>query len=508
MNRTQNSAKNFAVGMASQAITILLRFIAQTVFLKILSAEYLGINGLLSNVLTVLSFAELGIGEAMTYAMYKPAKENDHEMMRRLLAVYKKAYALVAVIVGGVGFFLSFFINFIVSEPPNIPESMQVIFFLYILNNMASYLLVYKKSVLIAYQKNYVISYVTQATSIAQQVFQILLLSLTRQYYVYLIVQIACSIANNVIIAVVVKKQFPWLNGKEKERLPQSVSKEIIKNVKALSLSRVAGVVSNGADNIIISKIVGLASLGVVSNYNLIINSLNGILWGGLSSITSSFGNFNVDSSVERKRSLFDEIFLCSYWLYGFLAVGIITLINSFVELWLGNAYMVPQSIVLVLVLNVYIGGVNFPLYVYQTTLGMYDKMKVPFVLFGILNIILSIVLGVRIGLLGIYLATSISRICTSEVAGAYYVYHDGLKLSPFKYAVKYVGCFALVLINAIITGWIVSKITIGGVLGLAIKIIVCSIICNVIFVLCFCKTASFSRLKRRAINLLLSRGN
>ena len=107
MGRTENSAKNFVVGMISQAFTILLRFVSQTVFIKILSAEYLGINGLLSNVLTVLSFAELGIGEAMTYAMYKPAKEDNREMVRKLLAVYKKAYVIVAVIVGSVGFVLS-----------------------------------------------------------------------------------------------------------------------------------------------------------------------------------------------------------------------------------------------------------------------------------------------------------------------------------------------------------------------------------------------------------------
>ncbi len=505
-NRTQKSVKNMTIGMLSQLFTLLLSFVSRTVFIKFLTAEYLGISGLFSNVLTVLSFAELGIGDAMTYAMYKPVKEDNRKLVNQLMVVYKKAYTGIAVVVGAIGLGLSFFLSFIIAEPPDIPESLQLIFWLYVVNNMASYILTYKKSILIAYQENYIVSEVQQIASLIQQIAQMIVLCFTKQYILYLIIQILCTILNNIIISVVVKKRYPWINEKDGEELPQEVSKEIFKNVKALSISKIAGVVSNGSDNIIISKFVGLSSVGVASNYTMIINSLNGILWNGLSSLTSSFGNFNVDSTIGQRRKLFNELFLCSYWLYGFMTIGIITLANSFVQLWVGSNYLVPQGVVLALVLITYISGVNFPVYTYQSTLGMFDKMKIPYVLFAVFNILLSILLGKNWGLFGVYIATSITRLCTSEVSSGYYVYRYGLKLSPLKYLKKYVIYFLILILNILVTNYAVSLVQIAGIIGFSIKVVTCTVVCNAIYFVCFFRTTEFRNLLIRAKGLLSSR--
>ncbi len=505
-NRTQKSVKNMTIGMLSQLFTLLLSFVSRTVFIKFLTAEYLGISGLFSNVLTVLSFAELGIGDAMTYAMYKPVKEDNRKLVNQLMVVYKKAYTGITVVVGAIGLGLSFFLSFIIAEPPDIPESLQLIFWLYVVNNMASYILTYKKSILIAYQENYIVSEVQQIASLIQQIAQMIVLCFTKQYILYLIIQILCTILNNIIISVVVKKRYPWINEKDGEELPQEVSKEIFKNVKALSISKIAGVVSNGSDNIIISKFVGLSSVGVASNYTMIINSLNGILWNGLSSLTSSFGNFNVDSTIGQRRKLFNELFLCSYWLYGFMTIGIITLANSFVQLWVGSNYLVPQGVVLALVLITYISGVNFPVYTYQSTLGMFDKMKIPYVLFAVFNILLSILLGKNWGLFGVYIATSITRLCTSEVSSGYYVYRYGLKLSPLKYLKKYVIYFLILILNILVTNYAVSLVQIAGIIGFSIKVVTCTVVCNAIYFVCFFRTTEFRNLLIRAKGLLSSR--
>lgn len=505
-NRTQKSVKNMTIGMLSQLFTLWLSFVSRTVFIKFLTAGYLGISGLFSNVLTVLSFAELGIGDAMTYAMYKPVKEDNRKLVNQLMVVYKKAYTGIAVVVGAIGLGLSFFLSFIIAEPPDIPESLQLIFWLYVVNNMASYILTYKKSILIAYQENYIVSEVQQIASLIQQIAQMIVLCFTKQYILYLIIQILCTILNNIIISVVVKKRYPWINEKDGEELPQEVSKEIFKNVKALSISKIAGVVSNGSDNIIISKFVGLSSVGVASNYTMIINSLNGILWNGLSSLTSSFGNFNVDSTIGQRRKLFNELFLCSYWLYGFMTIGIITLANSFVQLWVGSNYLVPQGVVLALVLITYISGVNFPVYTYQSTLGMFDKMKIPYVLFAVFNILLSILLGKNWGLFGVYIATSITRLCTSEVSSGYYVYRYGLKLSPLKYLKKYVIYFLILILNILVTNYAVSLVQIAGIIGFSIKVVTCTVVCNAIYFVCFFRTTEFRNLLIRAKGLLSSR--
>lgn len=487
--------------MISQSMNILLGFVTRSVFIYFLTTEYLGINGLLSNILTLLSFAELGIGEAMTYAMYKPAKENDKNTMRQLMKVYKKAYMVIACVVGIIGIILSFFMDFLVSEPPNIDENMQIIFIFYTINNVLSYFLTYKKSVLIANQDNYIITIVSQCTVILQYVLQILVLMCTKQYYLYLIMQLVCTAANNVVISCIVEKKYPWLRESSQEQLPREMLSSIYANIKALSVSKIAGVISNGADNIIISKLLGLTSVGLVSNYTLITGSLNGIVWNGLSSITSSFGNFNVDSSVQRRRELFDEIYLCSYWLYGFISVGVITLSNSFVEIWLGKDYLVSIGVVLSLVLIIYVSGVNFPVYTFQTTLGMYKEMKLPYLASGLLNIIFSIIFGIKFGLIGIYLSTSCSRLITSELFGGYYVYKKGLELPVVRYFFRYLLSIVFLAINTLITNVLVSNVHMGGILGFIVKMTICVVVCNALFFVAFYRFKAFKHLIARVIN-------
>lgn len=228
-NRTQKSVKNMTIGMLSQLFTLWLSFVSRTVFIKFLTAEYLGISGLFSNVLTVLSFAELGIGDAMTYAMYKPVKEDNRKLVNQLMVVYKKAYTGIAVVVGAIGLGLSFFLSFIIAEPPDIPESLQLIFWLYVVNNMASYILTYKKSILIAYQENYIVSEVQQIASLIQQIAQMIVLCFTKQYILYLIIQILCTILNNIIISVVVKKRYPWINEKMVKNSHKKYQKRFLK---------------------------------------------------------------------------------------------------------------------------------------------------------------------------------------------------------------------------------------------------------------------------------------
>ena len=351
-NRTKSSLLNLSVGVISQAANLVVGFISRTLFIHFLSVEYLGITGLLTNVLTVLSFAELGIGEAMVYAMYKPAKENDLPTMRKLMKLYKKMYTIIGIAVGAIGVFMSFFAEYFVESTPNIPEKLQFIFVFYSVNNMLSYFLTYKKSLLIVYQKNYVVTSITQITTLCQHAVQIAIIAITRQYYLYLMIQMVFTVVNNLIISIVVNRKYPWIKEKEDEKLPVDIKKGITKNIKSLSIAKIAGVVSNGADNIIISKLCGLATVGLASNYTLITSSVNGILWSGLTSITSSFGNFNVDSSILRRRELFDDIYLCSYWLYSFFSICIVTLANSFIELWLGIDFVLSEIIVLALAQN------------------------------------------------------------------------------------------------------------------------------------------------------------
>ena len=254
---TRKSAKNALVSLLAQAFTLLLNFISRSIFIRYLSTEYLGVNGLFSNVLTLLSFAELGIGGALVYAMYRPMKEKNEEKLSQLLSFYRKAYYGIALAVICIGFVLSFFVEYLVAEQPDIQESMQAIFWIFLLNNALSYVLAYKQSLLIVDQKEYVVSIVRQVVSIIQICAQILLLYFTHEYFVYLLCQLAGTMLINVVLLLYVNKHYGWVTKKHlKTSLDKEEKRRIFVDIKALSISKIAGVVSNGTDNIIIARAI------------------------------------------------------------------------------------------------------------------------------------------------------------------------------------------------------------------------------------------------------------
>lgn len=505
-SRTKNSAKNVAAGFACQGAALLLSFVSRSVFVMVLSSEYLGINGLFSNILTVLSFAELGIGEALSYAMYQPAKEGNREKLCQLMRLYKTAYRGIALFVTVVGVVASFFLDYLVAEKPNIPENFQLIFWLFLFNNVCSYLLAYKQSILLVEQKKYIVLYIQQGTKVGQLLLQMAVLFFAHSYYGFLLVQVVCTLLTNVFISLYVKKAYPWLNDRSVQApLSSAEQQKIFKDVKALAISKVAGIVSNGSDNIVIAKILGLTSVGVVSNYTLVINSFSSILWGTLSGVTGSMGNFNVNASVEKRRAIFEELYLIVYWIFCLCCTCLIVLLNPFVEIWVGSSYQTDLPIVVALVLIAYVSGMNFPVYTFRVTCGLFDEMKYPYFWSGVANVALSVVLALKMGLFGVYIATVITRLLISETVEGYIVYHKILEKPFWRYVVRYLLSVLLLGGCALLCGKAVQIVPGTGIVALLGKGVVTFCLCNAILWLLFARTPTFARVCRR-IKTLVSR--
>lgn len=500
-SRTQYSIVNALTGAVSQGSIVLLGFISRTAFIWFLPLEYLGIQGLFTNVLTVLSFAELGIGEAMVYALYKPMKEIKHTKICQLMNFYKKAYRYVTLIIFFMGSVISFFIDFFVDSKPNIPENFQLIFLLFVINSACSYLFSYKRSILLVDQKRYVVTACHQFFITLQTILQIMFLYVTHDYFTFLIIQIMGTIGDNICISRYVDTKYPFLKETIVKRLSHVEEKSIFINVKALALTKISGVISNGCTNIIISKVLGLVTVGIASNYLLIVNAINGVLWTGFTGISSSIGNLNVDATIEKKRQIFDQLFLSSFWIYTCACVCILVLINPFINIWLGNQFLLPESVVFAIVWYIYIGGVNYPAYSFRTTLGYFTQVQYIFLIGSVLNVIISIIGGLKFGLLGIFLGSPIARIMTSEIADGYYVYKWGLNINPWIYFRNYFLYFILYLICYYLSKTGVGLIPLSGVIGILVKMIVVLIITNVTLIVVFCKNKNFHAIIQRLWN-------
>lgn len=501
-SRTQYSILNGLTGAISQASIVFLGFISRTVFIYFLPLEYLGIQGLFTNVLTVLSFAELGIGEVMIYALYRPVKENDYVQVFRLMRFYKKAYRYVAAIVFAFGIIISFFIDVFVDKKPDIPENFQLIFLLFVVNSALSYLFSYKKSILLVDQKRFIVTGIHQIFITLQTVLQIIFLYLTHDYILFLIIQIMGTIGDNICSSYYVDKKYPFFNKQVIGDLSRQEEKTIFSNVKAVAVSKISGVISNGFTNIIISKILGLVTVGITSNYLLIVNAVNGVLWTAFTGISNSIGNLNVDATLEKRRQVFDQLFLVAFWVYTCACVCILVLINPFVQIWLGDQFLLPESVIFVIVWYIYIGGVNYPAYSFRITLGYFVQVQYVFLLGGLLSVIFSVVGGLNFGLVGIFLGTPIARLMTSEIADGYMVYRYGLKENPWIYFKKYILYFILFLICYGITETVVSLIQLNGITGLIIKTIAVLFLTNMILLSVFHKNKIFRMIVQRFLLL------
>lgn len=496
--RTEKSAINMSVSGISKVLMIIVGFIARGVFIRCLSIEYLGINGLFSNILTLLSFAELGIGNAIIFSMYKPLKYNDIPLIKSLMALYKNAYNIIAAAVGISGILFIPFLKYLIKDPPVIKENLTAIYLLYLLNTIITYLFTYKKSILTADQRDYIVSIWQNIFYIIQQIIQVIVLIFNHNFIKYLCIQVICSLLNNLVISKIANKIYPYITEKNIDKLPDDEKKLIFKNIRALAVSKVSGVVMNGTDNVIISKILGLVSVGLASNYTLIINSVNDVIWSALSGITASVGNMNAGENSDHKKEVFDQVYLISYWIYSFICVCLLILLTPFIKIWLEDKYIVDSLTVFGLVWIIYTSGVNFPAYTFRTTMGFFDQVKYIYIASAAVNVILSIIMGRCLGMAGVFLATSISRLCTIEIADGIYVYRDGLGISPNFYFKKYCLTFLLFLINYFCSKAAVSLISIDGIIGFIFKCITCIFISNFILIICFFKTKTFNDVIQR----------
>jgi len=488
-SRTANSIKNIITGFLGQFIQIILGFVNRTIFIKFLAAEYLGVSGLFSNILSMLSLAELGVGTAIIYALYKPLADNDEKKVAILMRFYEKAYRTIGYIIGVVGIALMPFLNIIIKDAPNINENLYVLYCFYLFNTVISYFYSYKNSIIVADQKNYISLIVSYLINILQSILQILVLVITKNFLAYLTVQTICTVAFNIIISKISDRLYPFLKKKTNDKLDDNEKRSLIKNIRALMINKLGGVLVNNTDNMIITYFSGLAKVGLTSNYTMLIGIINTVLNQIFSGITASIGNLNAKEDNKKKIELFNIINFANFWLYGFSSICIIVLINDVIRIWIGNEFILPLNISIILAINFYMVGMQNAVWTFKTTMGLFTYGRYMVLVTAVLNLILSMILGKYFGLFGILLATAIARLLTNVWYDPYAVYRYGLKIRVFKYFKEYLKYSCILIVTLLISFYICSFIKVDSFIKLIIKGVMCVILSNLSFFLFFYKS-------------------
>ncbi len=435
--RTKSSLLNISTGLVGQLLTLLVSFGVRTVFIYQLGATYLGISGLFGNILSLLSFAELGFGQAIIFALYKPIAEGNEEKIGVLMALFRKVYFWMFWVVTILGISITPFLNSFVKTQVEIPY-FHLIYILYVISTASSYLFAYKKSLLFAYQKTYISTTISYWFIVGGAVSQILALILWQNFILYLCIQIATTILQDIVIARKTDKFYPFLQRYRHSSLPAEDAASIKRNVKALIIYKIGTLSLNSTDNIIISKFVGLLQVGFYSNYWLICSSVSGFLSTIFSNITASIGHLNATETDDVKTEMFFRINMATFLFYGISSICLFTCMTPFILLWVGEEYALSPATSFIIAFNQYIAGMLYSSYNYRQTMGLFVQGKMRPIISAILNIILSIILAIYFGLPGVLWGTAITRLTTNVWYDPYIVFKRGLKRSPLLYFKDY----------------------------------------------------------------------
>ncbi len=492
MNRAEASVKNSSFSIITQVLTVIINFVVKTVFIYALGSEYLGVNGLFSNIITMLSLADLGIGVAIPYSLYKPLSEKNNEKIKTLMNFYKKIYNIIGIVVLLIGLSITPFLPLIIKDmPENIPH-IYLIYDLFVIHSASSYFFVYKKFLIDSDQKSYITSKIIFIFSTVLSIIQIFILIFTHNFVLFLLSSIFIVIIQNIYISKKANKMYPCLKEKNIEQLDKKEYNEIKKNISSLFIYKVGNVIMNGTDNIVISKIIGLIEVGIYSNYLLIINSIYNILNQIFNAITSSIGNLVVTTDEKRSLNVYENLNFFTFALYGTVCICIMVLINPFINIWIGESYLLSNLVSFLIAFNLFLTGMQSVTSSFRNAYGLFYKAKYRPVLMCILNIVISVILAKYIGIAGVILGTIISKLVTVIWLDPYIIYHYGFKENVnkfYKQYMIYVVCYLTInfVIYMLYKYIVINNIFMFIIYGILTFIVIASIIC-----LLFHKTKEF----------------
>lgn len=502
-SRTEYSMLNIAAGVGGYVVSVVLSLINRMVFTRCLPPAYLGISGLFSNVLSMLSLAELGVGGAIVYALYKPLAYQDEKKIASLVRLYGKAYCTIGTVIGCAGLCLLPFLNLIIGQQPDIAENIHVIYLIFLFNVASSYFFTYRSTLLVAAQKNYLVTGLNYFILCIQAIVQAVFLFATRHYIGYLLIQCFFSLLNNVWISHIAVKHYPYIKNRKTEKLLPEERKKIFRDMRDLMAYKISGVLVNSTDNLIITFFSGLATTGLASNYTLLTSTLNTLLNQVFNGLSSSIGNLNAVESKEKKFSMLKVTNLLNFWLISWGALGIIFVSSDLVRFLFGDQYALSVEIPMVMALNFYTVGMQNAFWTFKHTMGLFRYGKFMQIGTAVLNLVFSIALGMHWGLFGILFATFLARLFTNLWYDPYVIYKHAFHRSPLEYLSRYIRFFLILLLEIVICNSLICWIRCPLLPAILLKSIIVSLVSNLMVILFFRKVPEFVYLNQIASNIL-----
>lgn len=498
MGRIQKAGKNIIFGYISNLVILLVNFIQRTVFIYVLGRTFSGVNETYTSVLSVLSLAELGIGTALNYSLYKPVAERDIEKIKSYMRFYKKAYLTIAGVIAAAGIAISPFLKLFLKNPGNLTvKELTLYYYLFLFNTVISYFVAYKYSLSNAEQKNYIQTNINTLTKMVTAAVQISVLLLFRNFFFYLLAQSVVELLQKVFVTAYLNRLYPYLSDKDVEPLVAQETQVVVTKTKALICHKVGDVARLQTDKIIISSFVNVDTSAVVDNYVYIITYVGNFVNIIFDSVIAGFGNVVATESRERQYLLFRVYRFFACWLFGFGAVGFYHLLTPLIGgIWLRDAgWTLPQITVTLLVMDFYFKGGRTVLLNFKIASGLFEQDKYLPLVQGAVNLVISVLLVLKIGVTGVYVGTLVSGILANLIRpGIIYRVSFGKKAwAYFRDSIKYMS--VILAVGAVITPIRHLLMSEVSVFSFAFMVIVITLLYNLVFLAVFHRTEEFAYL-------------
>lgn len=497
MNRKKNATRNIIFGTCLKLYQIVVPFLMRTIMIYFMGVQYLGLNSLFTSVLQVLNLAELGVGSAMVYSMYKPVAEHDNNTICALMGLYRKYYRIIGMVVLAAGCVIIPFVPHLIKS--DVPEGINI-YVLYVMNLLATvftyWLYAYKNSILQAYQRNDIVSKVTIITDTIKYILQIFTIVFLKNYYMYVLVLILLQIASNIITAAVVTRMYPEYRCKGS--LPKEEVAQINSRIRDLFTSKIGAVIVNSADTVVISAFLGLTVLAIYQNYFFIISSVIAFIAVVFNSCTAGIGNSIIVETKEKNYNDFKKFTFLIAWIAGFCTVCIVCLMQPFMNIWMnGNEkLMLGMSEVVCFCIYFFVYEIQQLLLTYKDAAGMWHEDKYRPLVTALTNLALNIIMVQFFGLYGVLLSTVISIIFIGMPWLFYNLFTVLFKRNAAKYVMRVVYYTVITIVISIITYSVCSLVPFTGIAELIVKLIICIIVPNLLFFATLFKFEEFGQVK------------
>jgi len=505
--RSENSIKNASVALIYYIITNIFAFVMRMVLTRFIGIEYAGLNSLLINILGVLNIAELGLGVAVGYSLYKPLAEKDYEKINEILCLFKYLYKIIAIIIAIAGIFITIFIDsFVTSDIPL--EEIRISFILYLIVTIASYLLTFLNVLPSADQRNYMVVKIQNNGKILKDILQILSIVILKNFYVWLLIEIISSIIIYFYTNIKIKKDYKWYKEDNTKSLKELLKKykAIVKSTKDLIFHKIGGLIVYQTDIILISYFGTLTDSGIYSNYMLIYTMLTGVIEQAFNGITASIGNLIVEKSDKETFNIWKEIYVIMMFitiLFGFLFYQ---LANPFISVCFGEEYILSSIIVLGIVINTMFRIIKNPIDKFKDAYGIFWDRYAP-IIEAIINLVFSIWFGIKLGILGVVAGTIVSNIVITLCWKPYVIFKYGFKekvskffIITFKYLI--IGGIGILIAYLIIN--LIKINIVNSILNLIVLFAINGIVALIIIAGCYMCDKYFRETFKKYLFLVL----